>query len=233
LALTPQSNEAFFREVDDELRRDEALAVWRRYGKAIVAAVVLGLVALAGYLWWLSHRENQAAEQGVRYSEALDHLGANNPAAAAPILDELAKNGGTGYGTLSRFLQADIALQKNNLTDAAKIFGEVASDASVDEPLRNLALLRQTAAEYDSLKPQVVIDRLRPLAVKGGPWFGSAGEMTAVAHLRMGRRDLAGRVFGEIASDQNVPASLRERAVQMAGVLGVDAVPQPAPAQQK
>ena len=81
-------------------------------------------------------------------------------------------------------------------------------------------------AEYDSLQPQVVIDRLRPLVVKGGAFYGSAGEMTAIAHLRMGRRDLAGKLFGEIARDEGVPPSIRQRVVQMAGVLGVDAVDQ-------
>ena len=59
----------------------------------------------------------------------------------------------------------------------------------------------------------------------GDPWLGSAGEMMAVAQLRLGQRAAAGQTFGRIARDENAPASLRQRAVQMAGVLGVDAVP--------
>ena len=42
----------------------------------------------------------------------------------------------------------------------------------------------------------------------------------------MNRRDLAGTLFGQMARDENVPATIRQRAVQMAGVLGVDAVDQ-------
>ena len=139
-------------------------------------------------------------------------------------LAELANGGTEGYAALARFTQADIALQKDDLKGAARLFAEVANDTSLEQPLRDLALVRQTTAEYDSLQPQVVIDRLRPLAVKGNAFFGSAGEMTAVAHLRMNRRDLAGSLFGEIAKDDGVPASIRQRAVQMAGVLGVDAI---------
>ena len=90
----------------------------------------------------------------------------------------------------------------------------------------DLALVRQTYAEFDSLKPQTVIDRLKPLAVKGAPWFGSAGELLAVAYLQLRRNREAGALFGEIAKDQKVPESLRQRAVQMAGVLGVDAIDQ-------
>lgn len=224
MALTPQNNDQFAREVDEELRREEALALWKRWGRLIVAAIVAGLLAFAGWLYWQSHREEQAGEQGVKFNQAMDDLGRNQAAKAAPVLAELATSGTEGYATLAKFTQADIALQKDDLKAAAKLFAEVANDSSNEQPLRDLALVRQTTAEFDSLQPQVVIDRLRPLAVKGNPFFGSAGEMTAVAHLRMNRKDLAGRLFGEIARDEGVPASIRQRAVQMAGVLGVDAI---------
>ncbi|WP_294290709.1 tetratricopeptide repeat protein [uncultured Sphingomonas sp.] len=226
MALTPQSNEAFLREVDEELRREEAIKLWKRWGIVIVAVIVAALVALAGWLWWQSHQKNVAGEQGIQFNQAMDALGNQQPDKAAPILADLAKNGTEGYVALAKFTQADIALQKQDLKGAAKLFSEVAADTGNAQPLRDLALVRQTLAEYDTLQPQVVIDRLRPLAVKGNPYYGTAGEMTAVAHLRMNRRDLAGRMFGEIARDENVPASIRQRAVQMAGVLGVDAVDQ-------
>lgn len=226
MAQPPQSNNAFLREVDEELRKDQALDFWKRYGKLTVAAIVLALAAFAGWLWWQQHRQNVASAQGVEFGKALDELGANQPKAAAPRLDVLAKQGTEGYAALARFTQADILLQQDDLKGAAAKFAEVAGDEGTAAPLRDLALIRQTSAEYDSLTPQVVIDRLRPLAVKGGAWFGTAGEMTAVAHLRMGRRDLAGRMFGEIAADEGVPQSIRQRAVQMAGVLGIDAVEQ-------
>lgn len=227
MALTPQSNEAFLREVDEALRQDEAVALWRRWGIAIVAAVVLGLIAFAGWLWWQQHRVTVSEDQGVKFTTAMEALGANQPNKATPVLAELAKDGSQGYSALARFTEADIALQKNDLAAAAKKLAEVANNSGAAQPLRDLALVRQTLAEYDTLKPQVVIDRLRPFAVKGNPWFGSAGEMVAIAHLRLGQRDLAGRMFGEMARDEAVPDSIRQRAVQMAGVLGVDAVDQP------
>lgn len=226
MAQPPQTNDAFLREVDEELRKDQALDIWKRYGKLLIAAIVLALAGFAGWLWWQQNQIEVASTQGIEFNKALDELGANNPKAATPKLDALVKDGTKGYAALARFTQADILLQKDDLKGAAAKFAEVAKDESLPSPIRDLALLRQTSAEYDVLTPQVVIDRLRPLAVKGNPWFGTAGEMTAVAHLRMGRRDLAGRMFGDIAADEGVPQSIRQRVVQMAGVLGVDAVDQ-------
>jgi hypothetical protein len=44
----------------------------------------------------------------------------------------------------------------------------------------------------------------------------------------MRRPDLAGPIFGQIGRDERVPASIRNRATQMAGSLGVDVLDAPA-----
>jgi hypothetical protein len=69
-----------------------------------------------------------------------------------------------------------------------------------------------------------VIDRLKPLAVAGNPWFGSAGELVALAYLKQNKPELAAPIFAAMAKEKDMPASLRSRAVQMAGALGVDAI---------
>lgn len=233
MALSPNTDEAFLREVQEDLRQDRLLAIWRNYGVWIIAAVVLAIASFGGWLWWQEQRKVQAGLAGEQFQEAIDALGANQVAKAEPLLKQVIESDIDGLVAQARFTQADILLQKDDLKGAARKFAEVATDESAPKPLRELALLRQTAAEYDSMQPQAVIDRLRPLAAKDSPWFGSAGEMTGIAYLRMGRRDLAGRLFGEIARTETVPASIRQRAVQLAGVLGVDAVDQPEEAKAK
>ena len=46
--------------------------------------------------------------------------------------------------------------------------------------------------------------------------------MTALALLKQNRRGEAGRMFAAVARDRTVPDSIRGRAVQIAGTLGVD-----------
>lgn len=223
LALTPQSNEAFLREVDEELRRDQVRDFGVRYGRLLLIAIVVGLAIFAGVLYWQHRQQEAAGIEGQRFGDALTALGAGNEAAAQKPLAELATSKLDGYRAGALFTQADILLQKDDLKGAAAKFAAVANDASLPRPFRDLALIRQTSAEYDTLKPQVVVSRLRGLAMKGQPWLGSAGEMVAVAYLRMNQPDRAGALFGEIARDETVPETLRQRAVQMASALGVDA----------
>jgi hypothetical protein len=226
LALTPQNNDVFLREVDEELRRDEMRDFMTRWGKWVIAAVVVALLAFGGWMWWQHREEQRAGEQGQAFTKALDDLSANRADAAKAPLAELAASDIEGYRAMARFTQADVLLQNDDMKGAAAKFAEIAGDATLAKPYRDLAVIRQTSAEYDALEPAQVIDRLRGLASKDSPWFGSAGEMVAVAYLRMNRNDEAGKLFGEIARTETVPETIRQRAVQMAGVLGVDAVDQ-------
>ncbi len=147
--------------------------------------------------------------------------------------------GGARRNDFERFLPLDAyerkawkrrvrRLQKVYTRGLDALASSVPGFADLPGPLRDLALIRQTSLEFDSLKPQQVVDRLKPLAVEGAPWFGSAGELVAVAYMKMGKNDLAGPMFAAMAKDENVPQSIRSRARQMAGLLGIDAVETPA-----
>ena len=226
MATTPDPNQAFLREVDEELRRDQVAALWRNWGKVALAAIVAALAIFAGILWWNHNKEQVAGVEGETLQKAYDSLGANKVAEAEKPLAELVKSDSSGYRATAMFTQADILLEKRDDKAAIAKFAAIAADTSLPKPFRDLALVRQTTAEYDALQPQAVIDRLRPLATKESAWFGSAGEMVAIAYLRMNRRELAGDLFGRIAREESVPPSIRQRALEMAGVLGVDAVDQ-------
>lgn len=224
MASLPPNQDVFLREVDEELRKDQLQSLWQRWGRWALGAIVLVLAAWAGWIWWDSRKTEAAGVEGEKLSQAIDELQEGSGAAAEAKLKTLAGSQTEGYSAVARMALAAATMQKGDLPGAAKAFGEIAADESVAKPLRDLALIRQTAAAFDTMKPEEVIARLRPLAVKGEPWFGSAGELIAAAHLKNGRRDLAGKLYSDIGKDEGVPETLRSRAVQMAGALGVDAV---------
>ncbi len=70
-----------------------------------------------------------------------------------------------------------------------------------------------------------MIARLKPLVVPGGPWFGSAGELTAAAYLKLGNKAQAAPLLVSIARDETVPPTIRGRAGSMAIALGQSVAP--------
>jgi hypothetical protein len=121
------------------------------------------------------------------------------------------------------FARAAVALQQNDSKLAVSTYKSIADDSGLPDAYRDAALIRQTALEFDQLQPADIIARLQPLAKPGEPWFGSAGEMTALALVKQGKREQAGQLYATIAKDPGVPKAIRARAIQVAGSLGVDA----------
>ncbi len=227
MALTPQNSEAFMREVDDAVRQDQLLTFWERYGRILLAVIVLGLAAFGGWLYWQHYSKTQSEAVSEQMDAVLTTaVGGGTP--DAKQLDMLTQASQPGYRASAQLVKADLAARKGDTKGAAALYAAMAADTSIDQPYRDLALIRQTTIEFDGLKPQQVVDRLKPLAVEGAPWFGSAGELVALAYMKMNKNDLAGPMFAAMAKDENVPESIRSRARQMAGVMGIDAVEIPA-----
>jgi len=222
LALPPQTNEAFLREVDEQVRLDSAARFWKRWGRTVIAAVIAALIALGGYLWWQNNREAAAGVEGEQMSVALDDLVSGATNKAERDLAGLTTSSTPGYKAAAKLALAATKLSKGDARGAGADYAAIAADSSLAQPYRDLALVRQVAATFDTMAPQDVVGRLKPLAVKGNAFFGSAGEMTAIAYLQMNKRAAAGAMFAALASDEGVPDSIRSRSVQLAGVLGVD-----------
>ena len=222
MAQPPDINETFLREVDENLRRDQARDFARKYAKWLIAAVVLFLAASGGWIYWQYYQRQQSGREVEQLAELYNKISAGNLTGAPQKLDELSTSRFPAVRASALFTRAAVAIEQNDMKLAAQKFREAAEDEDLPKPYRDAALIRQTALEFDTLKPADVISRLQPLAKPGEPWFGSAGEMTALALIKQGNKQAAGRLYVALAKDQTVPDSIRSRAVQIASSLGVD-----------
>ncbi|WP_419814106.1 tetratricopeptide repeat protein [Glacieibacterium sp.] len=229
MANTGDTDDSFIREVDEEYRRDQLSSFWRRYGRWLVIGVAVLLIALGGWLWWKSEQAREAGIDGEQFNLALTKLETGNTPDAVPILDKLAAGKTGGYATLARLMQAANAVQAGDNGKAVTLYNAIAADTSEPQPFRDLATIKATRLEFDTLTPAAIVERMKPLSVPGNPWFGVAGEMRAIAYLRDNKAPLAAPLLAGIAADISVPPTLRNRAQQLAATIG-QGVTTPAPA---
>ena len=223
MAVPTDSGDTFLREVDENLRRDQLQDIARKYGAWIIAGVVLLLAAIGGWIYWQDRQEKAAAEQSVALAQIYTDIGGGKLTTVTQRLDALAGKTDGALRASAMLTGAAVATEENDRPLALAKFREIAAEDDLPQPYRDLALVRSTTLEFDVLRPEQVVARLEPLTKPGNPWFGSAGELTAMALLKQGKKLEAGRLFAAIAADQQVPESIRARSVQIAGTLGVDA----------
>lgn len=212
------------REIDEAVRQDDAAEFFQNYGAILGGALAVLLVGMLGYWYWDSTSEAALEAQSETIISALDSVDANDLPSAEEKVAPLIEEGSPGARTTARFLQAASALEQEEPGRAVELYAAIAADAEAPQPLRDLALIREVATNFDDREPADIIAKLESLAQPGNPFFGSAGELVAIAHLEAGNRDEAGALFGAIAKDEEQPETLRSRARQMAGLLGVDAI---------
>jgi len=223
LAQPPDITDTFVKEVDENLRRDRLRDFFRENGGWIAAGVVLFLAISGGIIWYQQYRQQRAEAQVEQLAQIYKDIGVGNTAKVPQQLEDLSHSGSKAVRASALFTRAAFALQQNDQKLAIASFKAIRDDSSLPDSYRNAALIRQTALEFDQLQPQQVIAQLEPLAKPDNPWFGSAGEMTALALIKQGKTREAGQLFATLAKDKDVPEGIRNRSLQISGSLGADA----------
>ncbi|MGB7405499.1 MAG: tetratricopeptide repeat protein [Pacificimonas sp.] len=213
------SSDAFLREVDDAYRSDRLGSFWDRYGRWMLVGIGALLIGVAALLWWQEQGRAAADTEAETFDRAVRGLDLGD-AEARDRIETYAAGDVAGYSDLARLLSADLALEDGNIDGALAIYEAAAADASLAQPLRDLAAIRVARLTFDEADPDDIIARMEPLAIEGAPWFGIAGELLAAAQLKTGNRDEARDLFAAVAATDGLQPTLRGRASQMAAYLG-------------
>lgn len=203
-----------FREVDEEVRREQLLKLWQRHSKHVIGAVAAVVVLALAIFGWREWQEQRRIERANSYLAAA----ALSPAEAVEALEELGGTGG-GYAVLSRLRRAASLAELDRKAEALAAFDEIARDRDVPQPYRDLAVLLYAQNGLGQTDAADIARRLEPLTAAENAWRFTALELTALAELSAGNGSKARVLFLTIADDPGAPAGLRGRAAEIAGTL--------------
>jgi len=132
-----------FREIDEELRRDNLLKLWSRYGRYIIAIAVFALVVAGGIVAWRDHQLSERRAQSTRYAAALTLARDGKEADAVKVFAAIADEGG-GYAILASFEEAAL-LAKSGDREAAAAAYDDRSPCPLDRERQPVASVRHRA----------------------------------------------------------------------------------------
>lgn len=213
------SDDSFIREVNEELRQDQAKALWARYGSLFIGAAV-AIVALTaawvGYTYWV---QTQANASGDRFSAALDLAGEGQNEDALAALEALEADGYGAYPVLARLRAATVSAETGDLETAVSEFDAVAADNSVPDAIRDMARLRAGYLLVDSGSYADVAARVEVLTADSSDLRHAAREALALSAWREGRSADALSLFEQIVGDEAAPRNTRQRAEIMVELI--------------
>jgi len=207
-----------FREVDEDVRRDQALEFWKKYQSYIIGVVVLILVGTAGWRFY-EWRQSQAAQAaGARFEEAmtLERTGKNGE--ADTVFAKLAADGPAGYAVLARVANA-ANLAKTDPDRAIAAYDGLSNDPSLGPLFREAARLRAAILRLDNGQADKAKAALEGLAAPTGAFRSTARELLGAAALASGDFENAGKWLDMIAADPEAPQEAKRNAEMLLGLV--------------
>ena len=213
------SDDSFFREVNEEIRQEQAKALWDRYGPiAILLAVlvVLGTGLFVAWEYWVDSRANRSGDQ---FSQALTLANSGKADEALAAFETLEKDGYGAYPLLARMRAATVQADKGDFKAAVAGFDEVAADGSIPSVIRDMARLRAALLLVDNGSYADVSSRVETLTADTNPLRHSAREALGLSAWKEGKFADALKLFEQISADEAAPRNARQRADILAELI--------------
>jgi hypothetical protein len=207
-----------FDEVDEEVRREQLQKLWEKYSVFIIAAALLVIAAVGGWRGYQYFEEKRAAEAGDAFNKAVELSEQGKHSEAETAFTDLAAKAPSGYRMLARFRAAAEAATREPQA-GAKMFDELAADASIGAEQQALARIRAAGLLVDSASYADMLRRLEPDAAAGQTFRHSARELLALSAFRANDSTATRQWLDQLELDAETPPSMRSRAEALQALL--------------
>jgi len=207
-----------FREVDEEVRQDQYLKLWKQYGVYIAGVVLAVILITVGVVVWRDLQRSELEANGEKMLAALAVV-EERPDEALDQLAALGDEGTKGYRLLARLREAALLSERGDARSAVSIYDAVAADTGQEQIYRDLAKLLSVSHGMSIMDRGEVEDRLASLVADDNPWRYSARELVATAVMASGDTAAAREAFQALVDDVDAPSGVRARAAELLAIL--------------
>ena len=212
-------NDTLFREVEEELRREQFAKLWERFGVYFIGLAVVVVAIVAGSQFWEARRIANANAAGAAYEAASTLLASGKTEEALKAFEGISSTGPKGYATLATLSEAGAYLKLDKRAEALATFDKLAGDTSADPLLVNFARLQAAALRLGEADYAEMETRLKPLTGDGNPWRFTARELLGSAALKAGKHEEARTTLTPLLADPGLGQSARERLHRLMGKI--------------
>lgn len=194
------NNDALFREVDEELRREQWERLWKSYGSYVIAGAALIVLLVGGKQFYDARQRALSEAAGAQYTEALALSEDGKTEEAQKALAALSASGTAGYATLAELKLAGSYVKSGKTAEALAIFENLSTNAA-DPLLADYATLQAAALKLGDGDYTEMQNRLNRLTSDTNPWRVRARELLGTAAMKAGKLEVAKEHFTSILGD--------------------------------
>ncbi|MBP5399913.1 MAG: tetratricopeptide repeat protein [Alphaproteobacteria bacterium] len=212
--------DAFLREVEEDLKNESLKKLWDKYGLFVVIFVAAVLTLAVSYesikSWYVRRAENWANAYSValtlqnqgKYQESIDALNMI-----------ISKNFGA-YAPLAKMQQVNVLLDSGKQDLALNKLNELIADKKYPSQLRDVAIIKLASFKQDEAPRDELEKILSPITSQpDNSWYATAQYMLAAVSLRDGNKEEAKDIYDGLLKNNNVSEEFKSKIKDILSVL--------------
>lgn len=212
--------DAFIREVDEDLKNESMKKLWDKYGLFVLLIVIVSLTVAVSYesikSWYIKRAENRT--EGYAVALSMQNQGLFDDSLEA--LDSIINQKMGTYAELAEMQKANILLEQNKEKEALALLEKIANDKSRSLQLRDTALIKLASYRQDGATFEEMSELLSSITKsKDNAWYAVAEDMLATILLRDGNIEQAKEIYNALLENQDTPDDLKNRVKDILSVL--------------
>lgn len=201
----------FFKELEEDIREEQLLGLWRKYGNYIIGLALIIVIGTSGYVLWQHMQHKKQISRHFSFSQAVDLAKQGKKEDALKAFHNLAKEGG-GYGKLAQLYEASL------LSNPEELYTKISQENAADPALSKLPKVLMAARSLD--KPEILAS-LEPLTAPNNAWAPLSLELLALRDLKGGDQVSAAKKYIKMLKEASLTPDEKLRAGLMLSQLDI------------
>lgn len=212
-----EETDAFIKEVTEEVKNDNLIVFWNKYGLVIILFVVFSVIAAVSFESIKKWREEQYQTQTEMYLRSVQS--GENYENAILALEKIASENNGIYSELARIQIANILFEQGKNQDAQNMLQAIADNDELNPRVRNLAAFKLAASKMDTATTAEIEALLTPIAETDETWGPMAKDMLAMTAIRDGNLEKAREIYTQLLANGKLSDNFKNRVQDMLSAI--------------
>ena len=195
-----------FREVDEDIRKERYINLFRKYGVYVIAIIVIIIGTLAGIQFYSGYQVNKNEMLFAKYINIIE----NN---SDDILEKLSDSGETSNIFLNGMYllkRSDLLVASGQIDQATLLLSEAIENNNLNKIHNDVAIYKLLMINIETLSIEEIKSYQNKLISEVDAFYLTE-ELIAIKFLIEGKRENAIKKFSELSTNNSVPIEIKNR----------------------
>ena len=195
-----------FREVDEDIRKERYINLFRKYGVYVIAIIVIIVGTLAGIQFYSGYQVNK---NEMLFAEYINIIEKNSD----DTLEKLSDSGNTSNLFLNGMYllkRSDLLVASGQINQATLLLSEAIENNALNKIHNDVAIYKLLMINIETLSIEEIKSYQNKLISEVDAFYLTE-ELIAIKFLMEGQKEDAIKKFSELSTNNSVPIEIKNR----------------------